>query len=179
MEFAKYFAYDETSPSKLTRIAGVSNGNYTVGNIGHCGVLVKEPNRCRWRVTHFRKTVMIHLIVWELHHGKVPDGMAIDHINGDPSDNTISNLRLVNQVVNCRNRRKSVNNKTTETGVQYTKDGRFRACWYETDGKSRSKSFSVNKYGEAEAFRLACEHRRKVISELNAECAGYTERHGT
>jgi len=34
---------------------------------------------------------------------------------------------------------------------------RFTASWL--DGKGKSKSFSCNKYGNDEAFRLACNYR--------------------
>jgi hypothetical protein len=33
------------------------------------------------------------------------------------------------------------------------------------------------KYGEAEALRLACEARENAIKELNAQGAGYSDKH--
>ena len=38
-----------------------------------------------------------------LNFGVIPDGMVIDHINRDPSDNRIVNLRCVTQSVNLAN----------------------------------------------------------------------------
>lgn len=48
----------------------------------------------RWR--------LVHRIVWETHRGPIPEGMEIDHINGDKADNRISNLRVVTHGDNLR-----------------------------------------------------------------------------
>ena len=45
--------------------------------------------------------------------------MVIDHINGDPFDNKIDNLRLVTHRENAMNRRLSCNNKSGVIGVHY------------------------------------------------------------
>ena len=82
----------------------------------------------------------------------------------------------------CRNRRISLNNTTGVNGVmlEYRKGipDRYRTEWKEMDGTRRSKSFSINKYGKEEAFRLACEARENAIKELNEQGAGYSDNHG-
>jgi hypothetical protein len=47
-----------------------------------------------------------HRIVWMLHHGEIPAGLEIDHINRNPSDNRIENLRLATPRQNKWNRKK-------------------------------------------------------------------------
>lgn len=37
----------------------------------------------------------LHRDVWEFHHGPIPDGMHIHHIDGDTANNDISNLECV------------------------------------------------------------------------------------
>lgn len=54
-----------------------------------------------------------HRIIWKLVYGKDPD-QVIDHIDGNPSNNRIENLRDVSPVKNAQNR---VNTKKKYLGV--------------------------------------------------------------
>lgn len=65
----------------------------------------------------FGKTVLAHRVIWKLVHGEEP--RTIDHINGDPKDNRIENLRSVAQVDNCRNGRMRKTNISGVTGVRW------------------------------------------------------------
>lgn len=42
-----------------------------------------------------RKGVRLHRAVWEFHYGEIPRGYHVHHIDGDKSNNCISNLALV------------------------------------------------------------------------------------
>lgn len=45
-----------------------------------------------------------HRVIWELVYGAIEEGYVIDHIDGNPSNNSLSNLRLVTYSGNSRNR---------------------------------------------------------------------------
>jgi hypothetical protein len=66
-----------------------------------------------------------HLLVLALHDIKVPEGTEVDHIDRDPTNNLLSNLRVVNRSTNIR-RRKSDRKPQREIGVDFFR-GRWRA----------------------------------------------------
>jgi DNA (cytosine-5)-methyltransferase 1 len=70
-----------------------------------------------------KKVVRAHRIVWIAANGPIPEGLVVDHINRNRSDNRLSNLRLVDAQGNAANRlsRNGENNpvaKLTEAQVQ-------------------------------------------------------------
>jgi len=98
-----------------------------------------------------------------------PNGLIIDHINRKPYDNRLENLRIVTTRQNLRNCSISKNNTTGTTGV--IKQGK-KWCYYvarinDNNGNRLSKSFSIKKYGEEEAKRMAIEQRNIWKQELN------------
>lgn len=183
VNFREHFYYDESVPSCLRYVNEIRTGN------NHCilkysaGSPAGSLDIKYYRVTIARKRYKAHRVVWELHNGSVEKGMTIDHINGNPIDNRIENLRCVTLPENARNLNMSLRNKSGVTGVSLSisKNGNrhWKAPCNITSKKISFKSFSVMKYGEDGAFQLACEYREKMIVQLNEQGAGYTEDHGT
>jgi hypothetical protein len=79
--------------------------------------------------------VAIHRYLWEQVNGLIPKGMQIDHINGDIHDNRMSNLRLVTNQENARNRAVSMNNTSGVNGVSWCKKARKWRPSIGVDGK--------------------------------------------
>ena len=169
-----YFYYDESSPSCLKwKIRKTKAGN----NVGYC------DRQGYYNTTLHGKKYKVHRIVYEIHKGtKIDKSLEIDHIDGNPSNNIVSNLRVVDGSMNRKNQKLCSRNTSGVIGVSLmAKMGcpiNWVAYWYDMHKKPKSKSFSINKYGNNEAFKLACEYREQMIRELNAQGAGYTERHG-
>jgi hypothetical protein len=63
-----------------------------------------------------------HRLAWLLHYGEWPSDQ-IDHINRNPADNRIENLRILHQLANMQNRNPATKSKTGIKGVYKANDG--------------------------------------------------------
>ena len=138
---------DESSPSGISWLEG-----------GFAGTLRKDGY---WRVG--KEKYYVHRLIWEILNGPIPIGMVIDHIDRNPSNNKIENLRVVAHKENMNNCKIRSDNKTGVKGVTYSVISGYEcyvASWQE-DGKRKNRMFSFKKYGKVEAFRLACETRQQ------------------
>lgn len=70
--------------------------------------------------TLFGKTELAHRIAWAIFYGHWPEA-EIDHINGNPRDNRIKNLRDVSRKENCRNTCIPSHNSSGIMGVSWHK----------------------------------------------------------
>ncbi len=87
----------------------------------------------------------VHRLVWEYFNGPIPDGYEIDHVNGNPADNRIENLRLATRSQNGMNHKM---HSTNTVGIKNIGTRRRGNCTefiarIRVDGKVITKS-SVN-----------------------------------
>ena len=109
-------------------IASVFNYNAKTGEIHtargrRVGFKIKSQGYTA--VWYEGRNVLAHRLAWFLTYGEWPNS-NIDHINGDPSDNRLANLRLASPSENRANSRANKNNKSGLKGVQF-RNGRWRA----------------------------------------------------
>ena len=185
----KLVYYDETSPTCIRHNRDIVFGNNKTLFKARKGDKAGSKTQGGYHSIFLSKygTFPVHRIVWFLNTGEdVPVDKIIDHIDGDRLNNKFSNLRLVNESENTRNTKMYKNNTVGVTGVYFdTKNDAkgkpryyWKTSWQELDGKQKTKSFSISKYGLLPAFKLAFEYRQLQIKRLNEHGAGYTDRHG-
>lgn len=60
-----------------------------------------------------------HRLAWVYMHGFIPDGMEVDHKDGNPPNNAIANLRLATSSQQKMNKRVQSNNRSGLKGAYY------------------------------------------------------------
>ena len=70
---------------------------------------------------------MYHRVLWVMHHGSIPRDRQIDHIDQNPQNNHISNLRIVTDAENKLNLPMRKTNKSGHRGVHWDKN---RKKWF-------------------------------------------------
>lgn len=71
------------------------------------------------RVQFNKKRYYLHRVIWEMFNGEIPQGFEVDHIDGNPSNNLITNLRLLTHNQNLHSSRKLTRNTSGILGVSW------------------------------------------------------------
>lgn len=101
------------------------------------------------------------------YHKYITGWNMVDHIDRNPLNNCLDNLRETTHKENNNNRNKSESSNAIELGVTYSaRDDAYKAR-IKQDDKEYCKQFSVKKYGKEEALRLAIEARRDFNRAFN------------
>ena len=139
MEWSKHFSYRKRTgelvwkyrnacPEQAEHKRSVWNGRFA-GTVAGTKVYREKVIPTGMHVKIYGRIYYVGHVVWQMHNGPIPEGLYIDHINGDPFDNRIENLRLATPAQNAQNRRAHRNNKCGILGVNKPK--RFRR-WVST-----------------------------------------------
>lgn len=70
-----------------------------------------------WTVNIANTTVYVHVIIYEMHHGDVTEGLEVDHKDINSCNNLIDNLRIATRTLNVRNINRRKDNTSGVTGV--------------------------------------------------------------
>lgn len=126
------------------------------GTPNHQGYMKIQIDGTKW---------LCHHLAWLYVNGCMPQE-EIDHINGDPSDNRIANLRLATRQENNKNQKRRLDNKSGVTGVCWSKQRRKWVARINVNGKRIYIGF-FDEIGEA------------ALARKNAErLYGYHPNHG-
>lgn len=131
-------------------------GYYQVSNLGRVKRIALDTKQNRWkeeRCLHYNinnggyylvglcvnnKPVkkLVHRLVWEAFNGPIPEGMQVNHIDEDKSNNTLGNLNLLSCKDNIRwgshierATKPNINGKLAKRVFQYTTDGVLVSEW--------------------------------------------------
>ena len=129
-----------------------------------------------------QKTIYLHVYIWELKMGSIPEGLEVDHKDKNKLNCQLSNLRLATHAENNRNKNKRNDNTSGYIGV--SKDAHkterqdgihiyeyWRARWQDSKGKERQKGFPYDNVGKVRAARyydlMAKQFAGDYMGELN------------
>lgn len=171
---------EPSSPSGIKYVATVRRwGKQQPGS--YCG---SADSTSGWRLSVKGDRYLVHRIIMILLNGSLSDEEVVDHLDGDPFNNTLDNLQVKTQRENNQNVKQSTRNSSGCTGVFPWKDSRtgeitaYVTTWVSLDQKPRRKFFAFSKYTEQGALESAIDFRKKMIQELIDQGMAYTSRHG-
>lgn len=181
--FKEYVEYSEDSPTCLiwkkctTRGKGALTGK--IGGQAGCVYSKGKKSHDKHCIIGLsgRKNVLVHRLIWALHFGQENmDISIIDHIDGNPLNNKISNLQLTTASINQKNRRPIHHNSTKNCGISWLKKEQgYRVRFTLNSGKSITKWFTTIKYSKEQALSLAIAWKIENKELLIAN--GYSERY--
>ena len=102
-------------------------------------------------VNLFGQTYLVHRVVFSMLYGYCED--EIDHINGDPSDNSPENIRAVSRSQQNMNRGIQRNNTSGHTGVSWFKPKGYWQARIKVAGKRISLGYFKDIEKAVEAYK--------------------------
>jgi len=118
------------------------------------------------RIQINREKYSAHRLVMKFNGIIIPEGLQVDHINGNRDDNRIENIRIVTGSENKKNSKKYNNNSSGYTGVAYHKKAQKWVAYIKSEGK-------LIHLGSFENKNDAAQVRKNAELEF-----GFSKRHG-
>lgn len=115
--------------------SGTVKAGTPVNSVSNRGYVVVQVNGKRY---------LAHRIIWLLVYGRLP--VMLDHIDGNKQNNTIGNLREVNNTLNHWNERRRSTNKSGHKGVWWHKQSKR----WEAACRVSGKQVTIGRYERVE-----------------------------
>ena len=159
---------DDNSPSGLSWLVDRKNGKSK--RLTFAGCIVKYKNYKSWRINLYYQNKSIVLkcsrIIFLLHKGYLAKNKNIDHIDGNPLNNRVENLREATDYENNQNSKLPKNNTSGIKGVYWDKKSKkWRVMMY-AYGKNHYFGF-FESYDEA--VKVAMDARKKLHGEFGRD----------
>ena len=143
MNWSEFFRYEDGNLVRVITTSSRAIEGMIAGSLSGNGYL------------HIRigdRRVKNHRIVWEMHNGRIPEGMEVDHINHIKTDNRIENLRIANHKQNLSNSSLRCDSSTGVSGVSWNRNRSKWHAYIKSDYKRRHIGF-FDSFDEAVAAR--------------------------
>ena len=139
--------------SNLGRVKSMWRNNQYETHIGEPTIRKQWKNRLNYWYVGLtfdgkQKQYRVNRLVWETFNGPIPEGMQVNHINEDKSDNRLENLNLMTSKDNnnwgTRNKRVSqskINRCCVKPIYQYSLDGKLLKSYPSVREASRQTGF--------------------------------------
>ena len=114
----------------------------------------------RYFTSHIRK---MHRDVWSFYNGEIPKGHHIHHIDGDVTNNDISNLELMEASAHLRMEGIKRHKENPEWSKQFHAKGiEMAKAWHKsTEGREWHKQHGVEAYAKRTPVLMVCQKCHK------------------
>jgi len=147
-------------PKELEKLFIYNPDNGKLYNRSHRSPLARKGMEAGTMDNGYRKVRIdgvaykTHRIIWKMCHGADPVEQ-IDHIDHDPLNNRIENMREASSVENNRNSSRRKDNVSGVTGVHFKKGNQKWAAKIHVEGKAIHLGFFTQRWHAIRARKLA------------------------
>lgn len=130
------------------------------GTRGHCPAARQVMKNCK------TTTILMHRAIWEHHNGPIPNGLETDHVNGNPLDNRLANLRVCTHSQNMVNRDVDKTGNTSKYRGVYLHGNKWQAGIYQNRVRIHLGTYSTEEEA-AQSYDLKAKEIFGEFARLN------------